>query len=80
MTTKVQKWGNSLAVRLPKGLARGLSLREGSDVEVSPRADALVIRLSKKSSITLKALLAQVRPGHVPKEFAWGKPRGKELW
>ena len=80
MTTKVQKWGNSLAVRLPKRLARGLSLREGSDVEFSPRAGALVIRPSRKSRTTLKELLSKVRPGQVPKEFAWGRPFGKELW
>ncbi|TSC75249.1 MAG: hypothetical protein G01um101433_932 [Parcubacteria group bacterium Gr01-1014_33] len=44
MTTKVQKWGNSFAVRIPKDLIRRLALREGSDVAVREEREAIVIR------------------------------------
>lgn len=44
MTTKVQKWGNSLAVRLPKEVAQKLHLKEGSKVEVRQDAAHIVIQ------------------------------------
>lgn len=44
MTTKVQKWGNSLAVRLPKAVTRRLALRAGSGVVVRQDEDTIVIR------------------------------------
>jgi len=34
MTTKLQKWGNSYAVRIPKGLVQDLDLEQGADVEI----------------------------------------------
>ncbi len=43
MTTKIQKWGNSLAVRLPKKVAGRLGLREGSRVEIGGAAEEIVI-------------------------------------
>lgn len=44
MTTKIQKWGNSLAVRLPKQLIIRLGLREGSEVMIDEREQAMVIK------------------------------------
>jgi len=43
MTTKIQKWGNSLAVRLPKDVARKLDLHEGSSVAVREERDRIMI-------------------------------------
>lgn len=47
MTTKVQKWGNSLAVRIPKEMIKRLALKEGSDVMVHEDKEAIVIRRQK---------------------------------
>ena len=44
MTTKIQRWGNSLAVRLPKEMIRHLALKEGSGVVVRHDRDTIVIR------------------------------------
>ena len=44
MATKVQKWGNSLAVRLPKEMVRHLALKKGSGVLVRHDRDAIIIR------------------------------------
>ena len=43
MTTKVQKWGNSLAVRLPKEMIKQLALKEGSGVVVRHDKDTIII-------------------------------------
>lgn len=44
MTTKIQKWGNSLAVRLPKKLIVRLNLKEGSEVVVGEREQSVLIK------------------------------------
>ncbi|TSC80912.1 MAG: hypothetical protein G01um101429_37 [Parcubacteria group bacterium Gr01-1014_29] len=47
MTTKVQKWGNSLAVRIPKEMIQRLALKEGSDIVVHEDKAAIIIRRQK---------------------------------
>jgi len=44
MGTKIQKWGNSLAVRLPKEVARSLNLKEGSEVVMRQAEKRIVIQ------------------------------------
>ena len=80
MTTKIQKWGNSLAVRLPKELASGLSFRDGGEVRISQEGDALIIRRGKNSKLTLSELLKKVDARNTHLETDFGKTVGKELW
>ena len=80
MTTKVQKWGNSLAVRLPKELATSLRLHEGGEVVLVQEGDALILRKGKKSQIPLSRLLKGVNAKNIHGETDRGKVRGKELW
>jgi len=44
MTTKIQKWGNSLAIRLPKKTADRLVLKEGSEVEIDELQNSIIIK------------------------------------
>ncbi len=80
MTTKVQKWGNSLAVRLPKELAENLRLHEGGAVVLVQEGDALILRKGKKEHVPLSSLLKKVNARNMHGAFDWGKPRGREVW
>ncbi|HUX35412.1 MAG TPA: AbrB/MazE/SpoVT family DNA-binding domain-containing protein [Candidatus Paceibacterota bacterium] len=80
MTTKVQKWGNSLAVRLPKALAEGSRLREGSEVAFKIQGKDIVISSSIKPRYTLKELANGITKKNSHKEIDWGPARGKEIW
>ncbi len=80
METTIQKWGNSLAVRLPKDIARNLNLREGSRVAVREQKKEIVVSPAAKTRITLKERLALITPENIREEIDWGKPRGKEVW
>ena len=53
MATKIQKWGNSLAVRLPKGLVQKLRLEEGSEVEVREEKSRIVIQYARAQHDTV---------------------------
>jgi antitoxin MazE len=77
MTTKIQKWGNSLAVRIPKEVAEGF--RSGVSVELTREGSALIVRPSNKKKFTLKDLVSNIKPKHLHKETNWGDVVGREL-
>jgi antitoxin MazE len=80
MLTHVQKWGNSLALRIPQSVAREIGLSEDSAVEVSLVDGKLVIVPVVKRKITLERLLAQVTDENIHAEIDTGSAVGRELW
>ena len=79
MTTKIRKWGNSLAVRIPDEFAENLDLKDGSLVKFRQEGDQIVIAKSKPK-YTLKDLVKNITSKNKHKEFDCGKPMGKEIW
>jgi antitoxin MazE len=77
MRTRVQKWGNSLALRIPKAFALEVGLEENGEVELSVDKRRLVVRPAVPS-YTLGELLADVRPSNLHGETDWGPPVGRE--
>ena len=80
MITRVQKWGNSLALRIPKSFAVEVGLQTDSSVEVSLADGKLVITPIAKSKLTLKQLLAQVTDENLHHEVETGPAQGNEAW
>ena len=78
METKVQKWGNSLGVRIPRALATGAKLRQGTPVEISADDDAIVIRLVERPRIRLSELLKRVKRGNLHAAVDTGPSVGRE--
>lgn len=78
MQGTVAKWGNSLAVRLPRHIADSARLAEGVTVELHVEDEALIIRSTRKK-FKLAELLAQ-DAGMKRREEDWGKPEGEEVW
>ena len=80
MKTRVQKWGNSLALRIPKSFATEVGLQTDSSVEVSLVKGKLVIAPIAKRRLTLKTLLAQVTDSNLHHEADTGPAVGNEAW
>ena len=80
MKTRVQKWGNSLALRIPKSFATEVGLQTDSSVEVSLVKGKLVIAPIVKRKLTLKALLARVTEDNLHQEVDTGSAVGSEVW
>jgi antitoxin MazE len=80
MQARVQKWGNSLAIRIPKPFAAQMGIETSSAVDVSVVDGCLVITPAQKPRVTLDELLAGVTPENVHAETDWGKPVGREIW
>ena len=80
MNARVQKWGNSLALRIPRPFAAEVGLSENSEVELSLDEGRLVVRPLRRVKYDLAELLAKVTPKNRHPETDWGKPVGKEAW
>ncbi len=70
MKTRVQKWGNSLAVRIPKSFAGELGLENGSSVEMSLEEGAVVIKPDRDEAWDLQELVAGVTDENIHRS-AW---------
>ena len=80
MKTRIQKWGNSLAVRIPKSFAAEIHLEQGTLVEVSLHDGNLLITPLSQPAITLEALLQHVTPQNLHREVDTGPAVGGEVW
>lgn len=79
MKTTVGKWGNSLAVRIPKIISDDLCIGEGSDLEVFAREECLILKPVNKK-YRLKALLSEITDENIHKEIDTGGSVGREEW
>lgn len=80
METCVKKWGNSLALRIPRLLAGEVGLEEDSPVRISVEEGKLVIVPILRARYTLEALLAQVTAQNLHSEVDTGEAVGGEVW
>jgi len=80
MRVAVQKWGNSLALRIPKNVAVDSRITRGTVVEVSLAKGRLVIRPVPARTYTLTQLLAGVTRKNLHREVESGGPVGRESW
>jgi antitoxin MazE len=80
MKTRVQKWGNSLALRIPKSFAEEARLREDSPVELSLADGKLVVQALAEAPLTLDELLRGVTDENIPSEWDTGPAVGREAW
>lgn len=79
MKTTVQKWGNSLAVRIPRPFAEEIQLEENTTVDLSIRGGKLVI-VPAEPEITLESLVEQITDENRHGEVDMGRPVGNEVW
>ncbi len=79
MKTTIQKWGNSLALRLPKALAEEAKIREGSKVELVGTPEGLLVKARRKPRYRLGDLLSKVTPENIHPETPWGASVGREV-
>jgi antitoxin MazE len=78
MEITVQKWGNSLGVRLPNLIIRDLSLKKGSVVDINVNGNEIIIEPLKKSR--LSELLEKINEENIHQEVETSGPFGNEIW
>jgi antitoxin MazE len=80
MRTRIQKWGNSLAIRIPKPFADDVGIAEGSEVDLTVDAEEIVVSPVRARTFALEELLADVTEENLHAEVETRSPVGKEIW
>ncbi|MBM4259854.1 MAG: AbrB/MazE/SpoVT family DNA-binding domain-containing protein [Deltaproteobacteria bacterium] len=80
MQVRVQKWGNSLAVRIPKPLAKDADVTEGTVLNLAVSDGKVVATPVQRKKLTLDQLLSRVTKKNRHAEIDTGKPVGREIW
>lgn len=80
MKVQIQKWGNSLALRIPKAFAIESNVTRGSTVEVLMDNGNIVVKPVKEAKYTLEELLEDLTDDQLPGEIDTGPPIGREVW
>ena len=80
MQTKVQKWGNSLGLRIPRSFAAEAQVEEGTTVDLSVENGSLLVRRLRPRKYALRELLKKVAPRNLHGEVPTGKRVGRETW
>ena len=79
MITKIQKWGNSLGVRIAKDLAAPLNLRPGTPVKLTRTRRGLMVEPTRARP-TLDELIKQITPQNRHQLSDWWQEVGREIW
>ena len=80
-----QKWGNSLALRIPSAFAKEVGAVEGRRAELTVESGALVVKVAaakprKRRRYRLEDLIAGITPETYHRETDWGPAVGNEVW
>jgi antitoxin MazE len=80
MHAKIQKWGNSLALRIPKAFAVDTQLENNSMVDISVVEGQIIVKPLVKADWTLEELLAGINKENIHNEIDTGNTTGNEVW
>ncbi len=80
MHIQVQKWGNSLAIRIPKSFAKETNINKGSVVDLSLSDGKLIVTPISEEKYSLAQLLDEITNENIHGEIDTGDAVGKEIW
>ncbi|MEX0875560.1 MAG: AbrB/MazE/SpoVT family DNA-binding domain-containing protein [Actinomycetota bacterium] len=80
METKIQRWGNSLGLRIPKSFAVEARVEAGSTVDLAIENGELIVRPVHRPKYDLSSLLKRVNPRNLHDAVDTGEPAGRESW
>lgn len=80
MRVRVRKWGNSLALRIPKPFAEDTAVREGTTLDLSVSEGRIIAITVRRKKVTLKQLLDKITDRNVHGEVDTGPRVGRESW
>ncbi len=80
MQTKIQKWGNSLGLRIPKSFAAEARVEAGSTVDLSIEDGELIVKPIRARQYNLSELLKAINSKNLHREIETGETVGREVW
>ena len=80
MEARLQKWGNSDGIRIPKSILKSLGLKTNDIVNIVEEDERIVITIPKVNRISLEERFKNYHGENLSKEFEWDEAVGREIW
>lgn len=79
-TTRLQKWGNSYGLRIPKSIMEALAIHPDTQLNIHQEQGRIIITPIREPKPSLDDLLAQITPENLHRQVEWGDQAGEEAW
>lgn len=79
MSTTIQKWGNSQAIRIPKSVLDAVRWKPNEQVKISAQDNKIIIEKAEHKK-TIEERFADFDGEYTPENIDWGNPVGNEIW
>ena len=80
MEARLQKWGNSVGIRIPRGILKELNLKINDLINIEKVDEKIVMTKQINAKISLQDRFANYHGDNLAKDFSWDDAKGKELW
>lgn len=80
MEARIQKWGNSDGIRIPKSILKSLNIKTNDILNIEQQDDKIVISIPKKRKVSLAEKFKEYKGKNLAKDFSWDESMGKEIW
>ena len=80
MEARLQKWGNSMGIRIPSSILKTLNLKVNDVLEIVEDDNKIIITVRKNKKISLSERFEKYKGKNEVTSYDWGKPVGKEIW
>ena len=80
MEARLQKWGNSVGIRIPHSILKELNLKINDLINIEKVDDKVIMTKKLDSKISLAERFANYKGDNLAKEFEWDEPVGREIW
>ena len=80
MEARLQKWGNSLGIRIPSNVLKSLNLKLNDKLELIQDENKIIISKSNNKKISLQDKFKEYHGENLAKAFTWDEDRGREIW
>ena len=80
MEARLQKWGNSIGIRIPHSILKELNLKINDLIKIEKIDDKVVITKQTTPKISLSERFKEYHGDNLAKDFSWDDAKGKEIW
>lgn len=80
MEVRLQRWGNSMGIRIPSSILKALNLKANDTLEIVEEDNKIIITVRKNKKISLSERFRKYNGNNEVTPYDWGEPVGKEIW
>lgn len=80
MEARLQKWGNSVGIRIPSNIMKSLNLKINDVLELKTEENKIIITKTIRKTISLEEKFKVYNGENLAKDFEWDEPQGREIW